>query len=246
MFKIILWRLTYELLSLLKIAGVRGPSRFYFAFGANLNPEVLRKRRIDVLSSRLVQLENFRLRFNHDVPFRKVGFASIEAYEGARVLGLLYEVPWIDEMRMDYFESNLFLKRYLKQKCVIDGEASFFYSTGRSKGHGRPLREYRDKVLKAYSLYFDPETPEIKKLKHIECVAEPKDRWPVSFLISKYDCCGYFLRHQLMEYDALCFRLFKFFIFRDSLFQKYIPQTHLKLPESYQESAGRVEIRRAA
>lgn len=78
MLRILIWRLLYHYFCLLKSLGYRGKKVFYFAFGANLDPNVLATRNIQPHSQINFTLSDYTIKFNHEIPFKKAAMASIE------------------------------------------------------------------------------------------------------------------------------------------------------------------------
>jgi gamma-glutamylcyclotransferase len=80
----------------------------YFAYGSNMNPERMRGRGINFGARRRATLEGYQLVFNvfkaHDSP---IGYANIVSQDdGARVEGVLYEMPFADFAKLDRFEDG--------------------------------------------------------------------------------------------------------------------------------------------
>src|SRR4051794_33241290 len=104
MIQIFFWRLIFELLNLIKALGWRGRDRHYFAYGANLDPEVMKLRGMTVKASELARVPDFTLKFTHEIPFIGIGMASIEESSGSNVHGLVHTIPKVDEWIMDCHE----------------------------------------------------------------------------------------------------------------------------------------------
>lgn len=224
MLTVIIWRLWFEFLCLLKVLGVRGKVTYYFAFGANLDPEVLKKRKIEVFNRKFIWLENFEVKFNHETPFEDCGFASIEKSDGKRVPGVILTIPKIDALRMDCFEACFMFKRYRKAYVKIDSQNVFYYYSGRPIEGLKPTKIYLEKILRGYNLILKPDSSFISKLKQTESIPEMKVKYPPRFLIINYNLLGVYMKPILEKYDYLCMKFFIFFIFKNSIFQRFLPQ----------------------
>jgi hypothetical protein len=223
MLRILIWRFCFEWLSFLKLCGFKGKHSFYFAFGGNLDPAVLERRRISVFSTEFVYLPNHEINFNHEIPFEGVGFASIEFKESAEVPGVLLEIGRIDEWRMDCFEACLIFGRYRKGRTHIGHKSIFYYFTGRPLSGLKPTTEYLNKILTGYRTFLRDDSPFLKGLAARDTIPKMVPKRPPRFLITDYDRFGPAARPLLEWYDTKCTQLFVFFIFRPSIFQRWLP-----------------------
>ena len=151
MLRIILWKLGIEWAHLLRAVSPRPEDTvYYFAFGANLAPEVLAERRIRILDAFDFELDNAALRFSQPGFYRDHGYASADAAEGERVFGRIYRILARDAVRMDYFEGVPFFRAHDKIYRRIPRCEFFFYRTTRIVEGLKPTREYLDYLLAAY------------------------------------------------------------------------------------------------
>src|SRR5690606_36396078 len=104
MYRLALWRLGCEIVNLVRLVTHGKRTVQYFAFGANLDPQVLKARRISPLSEKPFVLKDHELSFCHPGPFEGMGFASIEPKGGNCVYGKLHELGIVDALRMDFYE----------------------------------------------------------------------------------------------------------------------------------------------
>jgi hypothetical protein len=222
MLRIILWRLSFELLSFLKFLGFKGKTGFYFAYGANLDPVVLKKRRIHYKSKEVVLLKGYKLHFNHEIPFEGMASASIEeASPNESVPGVLYELHKIDEWRMDCFEASWIFGRYLKVRSHLNGKDFYFYRSGRSLAGLKPSRIYLNKILNGYRLLTEVDPAYLKALEETPALDEMIPMKIPRFLVLNYECFGKTLAPLLHAYDRLCMKVFLFFIFRPAIFDRF-------------------------
>lgn len=80
----------------------------YFAYGTNLNPEVMARKKLRYHSRRRATLNGFRLRFNkrsmRELLPEHIGFANIVPDEGAHIEGALYEMDTALSEELDRVE----------------------------------------------------------------------------------------------------------------------------------------------
>ena len=222
MLKIFLWRSIYNYFCFLKLIGFRGAKVHYFAFGANLDPTVLKGRNIIPYSRTQFVLKNFAIRFNHEIPFKDAAMASIEPSSQENITGVIYEIDKIDERRLDCMESHIIFNRYGKKYGKDEvGNSFFFYSSNCPKDGLSPTAAYLKKILNGYELIDPKPTQFIEKLSRIKTIDgfHPKD--PPNFLVKNYNQFGMRLRSTLIWYDKKCVSVFASLIFKPSLFEKY-------------------------
>ena len=83
MLRIVAWRLLFELKNMQTIFSKNEKTIKYFAFGANLDPNVLiNTRRIKPLDEKEFILKDYALRFSHPSAWDGEGFASIDKAPG--------------------------------------------------------------------------------------------------------------------------------------------------------------------
>jgi hypothetical protein len=183
---------------------------YYFAFGANLSPDVLTQRRIRVYEAFDYVLQDAALRFSLAGFYREHGYASADAADGERVYGRMYLILERDAVRMDYFEGVPFLGVHDKVYGSFNDAGFFFYRAVRALDGLKPTREYLDYLLTAYREMdavprdyldsiaatevlerFEPQNRTGDFVRHIE-------RWPAA------------LHPLLVAYEALCLRLVEF------------------------------------
>ncbi len=219
MLKIAFWRLTFEVLHFFKLLGFRGSETSYFAYGGNLDPQVLKNRGIRPTHTSPETAKDFVLRFNHDVPFVGIGMASIEKQEGSSVHGIVYQLSKVDEWILDCYEAHLFFSRYRKAHLVLNGKKCFYYYSGRTGNELLPSKAYLQKLVNGYKTFLPSDSPFISQLESHPSLPQMIPRKPPRFLFSDYAKFGRFLRPLIEMYDQACVRVFVFFIFRPALFR---------------------------
>ena len=123
---------------------------YYFAFGANLSPNILRLRRISVYETFDYVLEDCALNFSQRGFYKDHGFASADASVGGRVYGKMYLIRQSDAKRMDYFEGVPFLKAHAKIVQQVQGKPFYFYRSQTPLNDLKPTQQYLNYLTHAY------------------------------------------------------------------------------------------------
>jgi hypothetical protein len=77
---------------------------WYFAFGANMDAELLAKKCIFPQSSHPGVVEGFKIEISSPCEMTSKGFASITACAGASVFGVLHRLSWLEMSLLDVLE----------------------------------------------------------------------------------------------------------------------------------------------
>jgi gamma-glutamylcyclotransferase (GGCT)/AIG2-like uncharacterized protein YtfP len=144
---------------------------FYFAFGANLDPEVLKGRKIVPLSAQDFSLRDYQLHFTQAGPYVGMGFASIVNSPGSTTYGKLYQLDQLDMHRMDYFEAVPFMHRHKKKFTEQDGQLLYFYQATNPVAGLSPSKEYLQKILTGLSTFKNIPSDYLEKLRLTPTVA---------------------------------------------------------------------------
>lgn len=154
----LLWRLGLEfwnLIAALLSLDSRGwfdrfnPPVTYFAFGANLDPAVLYRRRMRVRGQEEFLVRDYEMRFTQMGPFKGGGFASLEEAPGEVTYGRLLVLGRVDAIRMDYAELVPIFKRHRRVTATQDGRTFFFYQATNPVDGLIPTEEYKGKIMQA-------------------------------------------------------------------------------------------------
>jgi gamma-glutamylcyclotransferase (GGCT)/AIG2-like uncharacterized protein YtfP len=93
----------------------------YFAYGSNMNPAVLAKKRVEVAGRCAATLEGYALRFEkrslRPLLPENIGFANIVPARGKHVEGVLYDIPDESLTRLD--DSERCPKHYERIAVVV-------------------------------------------------------------------------------------------------------------------------------
>ena len=205
MLKIILWKLGFEWANLMRILNPQDDQRiYYFAFGANLSPDVLKQRHMAIYETIDHTLEEAELRFTLRGFYKDHGFASADAAAGGKIYGKLYLMTLRDVKRMDYFEGVPFRKVHDKIFGDFQGEAFFYYRAATVTQNLKPTQEYLDFITTAYREMDCVPTPYVEALEKTEVLEtfEPPNK------------TGKFVKHQerwpkamhplLIKYEGMC------------------------------------------
>lgn len=129
----------------------------YFAFGANCNAAVMKRKGVQFETSQHATLRGYRLRFNkrslrENLP-EEIGFANIEECADGSVEGILYDI--VDEHRIRLDESERYPEHYDRIEISVettgDPVPCFAYKAQPDKvSEGlRPSRNYLNHILAA-------------------------------------------------------------------------------------------------
>jgi len=150
--RIILWKAGFEWAHLKRILWPRnGRKIYYFAFGANLSPDVLEQRRISVYEAFDYVLDDASLQFSQAGFYKQHGYASADAVDGEVVYGRMYQILERDAVRMDYFEGVPFLAVHEKVFGKVNGSDFYYYRAINALEGLKPTQEYLDYLTTAYS-----------------------------------------------------------------------------------------------
>ena len=208
MLRILLWKIGFEWANLMRLLRPQSERRiYYFAFGANLSPDVLNQRRMTIYETVDYILEDADLRFTQPGFYKDHAYASADAAVGEKVYGKLYLIKQSDAKRMDYFEGEPYLRVHDKVFVEHDG-APFYYYRAVSPVEGlRPTQEYLDYITTAYRDMDCVPLPYIEAMEATEVLEH----------FEQTDRTGQFIRHIeqwpkplhpfLIQYEAHCQRV---------------------------------------
>ena len=150
LFRIILWRIAFELFEVLKICRLEFGTVKNFAYGANLCEDVLIDRGIKPKSEQWFCLPDYQLVFDHQGFWRGFGYASVDPQPGEVVWGKLLSMSRVDSWRLNIYEAAYFLNRYRIVEKSHQGKKFFFYRTVGARSSLLPDQIYLDKLLSSY------------------------------------------------------------------------------------------------
>ena len=211
MLRIILWKTGFEWAHFVRILFPAIDRKiYYFAFGANLSPEVLALRRIKVYESFDYVLNNAALRFSLAGFYKDHGYASADAAQGEAVFGKMYQILERDAVRMDYFEGVPFLCVHEKVFGQVNDSDFFFYRGIKSLTGLKPTREYLDYLITAYREM--PDVPEdyIESLAATEVLEQLLPHNQTGEFVRDISRWPFLLHPPLIFYERCCHRLVEF------------------------------------
>jgi hypothetical protein len=209
--RILLWKAGFEWAHLARILWPRQQRKvYYFAFGANLSPQVLAQRRIRVFEAADYVLQDAALRFSLAGFYKDHGYASADAAAGERVFGRMYLILERDAVRMDYFEGVPFLGVHDKIYGSYNGSDFFFYRAVRALRGLKPTREYLDYLLNAYREMDAVPRDYLDSIAATEVLEsfEPQDR--TGDFVRQIERWPPAMHPLLVAYEGLCLRLVEF------------------------------------
>ena len=218
MLKILLWKIGFEWRNIRRIFWPGSDKVYYFAFGANLSPDVLARRSINTFDTLDFALDGATLEFSQPGFHKGHGYASADEAPGEVVYGRLYLIRKSDAERMDYFEGVPFMKVHQKIHQRQDNLDFYYYRATSPKKGLRPTKEYLNYLVDAYRQM--PTVPDA----YITTLAQT----PVLETLLPQDQTGTFVQHiehwptwlhpMLIRYEATCLTIVKF-LWHRSLFQ---------------------------
>jgi len=203
--RILLWKLGAEWASLIRLLRPQSDHRiYYFAFGANLSPEVLTQRRMTIYETVDYILDDAELRFSQPGFYKDHAYASADEAAGQKVYGKLYLIKQSDAKRMDYFEGEPFLNVHDKIFREYQGSPFYYYRAVAPAENLKPTQEYLDYITTAF--------------REMGCVPEPyialMEATEVLEHFEQQDKTGQFIRNLerwpkamhplLIKYEAIC------------------------------------------
>lgn len=151
MLRILLWKLGFEWANLMRILRPCDDQKiYYFAFGANLSPDILQQRGMTIYEDFDYTLEGASLRFSQSGFYKDHGFASADPATNDQVYGKMYLVRQSDAVRMDFYEGVPFLKAHDKVFEERDGIHFYYYRARTTVDNLKPTQQYLDYITHAY------------------------------------------------------------------------------------------------
>ncbi len=152
-------------------------SRYYFAYGSNLNPERMNSRVNKVLSAQPATLCGYRLVFNKQASQPGETYANLEWDPLAQTEGVLYEITPDELNHLDEFEGvanhhyyRKTLPVYLRARRPTQVEAEVYLACEQRICEGFPQRGYLNHLLKGEHFL---NKSYLQFLKQVTCMNEP-------------------------------------------------------------------------
>ena len=207
MLRILLWKLGYEWANLVRILRPQDDQRiYYFAFGANLCPEILKQRRIATFDAFDYALEGSALRFSQSGFYKDHGFASADNTAGEKVYGRMYLIRKSDARRMDYFEGVPFLKAHEKVFQQHQGKAFYYYRAVTVTENLKPTQEYLDFITTAYRKMEIVPKAYVQAMEATEVLERLEPQNLTGKFIQHIENWPKVLQPLLVKYEAICHR----------------------------------------
>lgn len=139
-------------------------TKYYFAYGSNLDPDQMERRCPDAEPFRCAFLPDHALAFGGHSPHWEGSPATVIPEEGRRVPGLLYQLPYREIRVLDHFEGHP-VRYERREKTVSDDNdverTAQVYVKDLDGNLGTPPEEYLNVLRRAYrDLGFDDGTLE--------------------------------------------------------------------------------------
>ncbi len=208
MLRIILWKIGFEWSHLKRILSPQSERKIcYFAFGANLSPEVLQLRRMKVFDVFDFVLEGAVLNFSQSGFYKDHGYASADAAVGEVVYGKIYLILERDAERMDYFEGVPFLEVHEKVYRETQGRQFYYYRAIETIEGLSPTQEYLDYICTAYSEMECVPAAYLDKIKSTRVLERFEMMDETGFFVEDINRWPKFLHPLLVCYERFCHRL---------------------------------------
>lgn len=139
----------------------KGPRFQYFAFGANMDPDLLRKKKIFPKSSRKCELRGYELRIDVPCEFKNKGFASVSKAPGKSVWGVVHDISLAEMIYIDVLEWVPFsFHERVKDKVFVNSRKTpveaWFYIAGAPKKGLKTSKAYQKMLIDAASKFDFP------------------------------------------------------------------------------------------
>lgn len=218
MLRLLIWRLGFEFWNLvaaiisidfLGLFERFNPPVAYFAFGANLDPAVLYRRRMRVLGQEEFLVRDYEMRFTQQGPFKGGGFASLEEAPGKVAYGRLLLLGRVDAIRMDFSELVPIFKRHRRVTMMQDGRTFFFYQATNPVEGLIPTEEYKGKIMQAAekSALIPPNL--LADLQRTPVLDELTPATGINLFIENISAWPDFLQGLLRRYEGFCLAFFR-------------------------------------
>jgi len=223
MIKPILWRCGFEVANVKRAMAKRSSQTvWYFAFGGNLDPATLKRRKIQPLATEPFVLRDYKLEFSRPGPFKGMGFASLTEMRGAIVVGKLLQLTAEDALRLDFYELVPVLRHYRRINVSQDGRRFFFYQTTKRRSGLQPTEGYKRMLLNGYK-----DMPEVDQgfLKSIDSIPALTDLTPsdeLEFVFKRYPWASDQINAALARADRACLQAFMKYLLNRSITEQWI------------------------
>ena len=210
MLRIILWKIGFEWSIFLRIIRPCSDQRiYYFAFGANLSPDILSLRRITFYETFDYVLEGASLNFSQRGFYKDHGYASADTTLGDQVYGKMYLIRQSDAKRMDYFEGAPFLKVQKKVFQKHQGSPFYFYRAVTPQKNLKPTQEYLNYLTTAYRDMDCVPGPYIDSMAATKVLQKLEPQNQTGVFVSDLNHWPSLFHPLLMHYENSCHRVVK-------------------------------------
>lgn len=208
MLRIILWKLGFEWANLMRILRPQDDQKiYYFAFGANLSPDILQQRGMTIYETFDYVLEGAALRFTQSGFYKDHGFASADAALGEQVYGKMYLIRKSDAARMDYYEGVPFMKVHDKITGDHQGSPFYYYRATKTTENLKPTQQYLDYITTAYHEMDCVPEAYTEAMEATEVLEQFESQTLTGKFISNLDSWPKALHPLLVKYESTCRRM---------------------------------------
>ena len=180
---------------------------YYFAFGANLSPDILDLRKIRTYETFDFVLEKATLNFTQLGFYKEHGYASADASEDEVVYGKMYLITESDARRMDYFEGVPWLRAHDKIFRDTGQFRFYFYRTRVTYPDLKPTQEYLDYICNAYRDMEIVPRDYLEDLSKTEVLEHFEVQDETGVFVTDIDAWPRSLHSILRLYEGVCLRV---------------------------------------
>ncbi len=144
------------------------PLVYYFAYGANLHPKVMKRRGIGVHAEEAFELKGHRLSFAQPGPWKNCAFATVEADPSSVVWGKLYLISASDARRLEYEELVVVFGRHRTLELEQGGRRFFLFQSVHPRPGLKPTAVYRDLLVDGLKGYPGVPSAYVEQLQRTE------------------------------------------------------------------------------
>jgi len=143
---------------------------FYFAYGSNMNSDLMLERAVPFRNRSFALLKDFSLRFNKiSVRYPGSGVANIVPKKGAIVEGILYDIDTEGLQNLNYYEGVPDEYYQAEVVLIVNSDKveaiTFIANNNRVDNNLQPSENYVNHLLKADGLLSESYLLNIKRYK---------------------------------------------------------------------------------
>ncbi|WP_350939467.1 gamma-glutamylcyclotransferase [Vibrio metschnikovii] len=208
MLRLQIWWLLFQYYDLKRRISGCDEKVWYFAYGANLDEEVLKLRGIEWDDVQTYHLRGYEISFDHPSPIYGVGYCTIDINISESVYGRLWRIRKYDLSFLDYDELAVIFNRYRRVKHVTeDGKVIYFYTSLVKKSNLLPSPQYLAMLKHGIAQAGDFPAYYVNKINRQKCCSSNIKSIDSSYFINNIPSYPFGIRSLLFVYEKLCIRM---------------------------------------